>query len=343
MMQIKSRRTRKVSERDTTRRSVGGDRVKHVLIAPPLLFFAVFAIFPLVFVFYVSLSHWSLGNQHAFAGLTNYRELFSSPTFTTSLENTLLFAVATVVPEYLLGLGLALLVHRVTRGQGVLRVVILVPMMLTPVVVGFVWKTLYDPSYGPLDFVLKHLGLGSAPWLSSPHWAFGGIVLADVWEWTPFIFLILLAGLRSLPREPYEAAVVDGATSWQIFRDLTMPLLLPASLAAILLRAIEAFKLFDIVYLITGGGPGVATSTVSLSAYFTGLQGGDLGNAAAQTIVLLVIVIVITTVLLRVLASIGRRRMGGRRLTVTERPGLATSIVPAPSLVEQVLGAELSE
>lgn len=293
-----------------SQRSRRDEYVKHVLIAPPLLFFAFFAIFPLVFVSYVSLSHWSLSGRHSFAGLANYGALFASPAFITSLKNSVLFAVATVVPEYLLGLGVALLVYNVARGQTVLRVLLLSPMMLTPVVVGFIWKMLYDPSYGPIDFFLRQLGLGSVPWLSSTGGGFGGIVLADVWEWTPFIFLILLAGLRSMPAEPFEAALVDGASSWRRFWDLTMPMLLPASVAAILLRTIEAFKLFDIVFFITGGGPGVSTSTVTLNAYFTGLQGGDLGSAAAQTIVLLLIVIVVTLLLLKLLAVFGR---SGRR------------------------------
>lgn len=320
-----------------TQTARGNDSVKHVLIAPPLLFFLFFAVFPLLFVGYVSLSNWSITGEHSYTGLGNYGHILTSASFLTSLRNTVLFVAATVFPEYVLGFGIALLVHRVTRGQSILRVVLLAPMMMTPVVVGFVWKMLYDPSYGPIDFVLKHVGVGSIPWLSSPKAAFAGIVLADVWEWTPFIFLILLAGLRSLPAEPFEAAAVDGASPWRIFWDLTMPLLLPASIAAILLRTIEAFKLFDIVYLITGGGPGVSTSTVSLSAYFTGLRAGDLGSAAAQTFLLLLIVIVVTLVLLKLLA-LGGTRQGHKRVPGVLEDGGAAHGDPGNSHIESVSG-----
>ena len=288
--------------------AVGGSRwAKHLLLSPPLLFFAAFAVFPLVFTVYVSLSRWSITGAHHFVGFDNYAALASSSTFRTSYLNTILFAVVTVAFQYALGLALAVLVYRTTRGQSALRLMFLVPMMFTPVVVGFVWRTLFDPGYGPVDHVLTGLGLPAVPWLSE-HWpAVTAIVVADVWQWTPFIFLILFAALRSLPTAPMEAAVVDGASGWRLFWDHLMPMLLPASMTAILLRSIEAFKLFDVVYLMTGGGPGVDTATVTLTAYFTGLRTGDLGSAAAMTLVLLVTVLVATTVLLRLLIRAGRR------------------------------------
>lgn len=282
---------------------------KQLMLAPAFLFFAAFTIFPLIFTVYVSLSAWNIGGTHVFIGLTNYRSILGDITYRTSLVNTLLFTVVTVVVEYILGFGVAILVHGVVTGQRPIRLAVLLPMLLTPIVVGFIWKMMLDPSFGPIDDALAHLGLPRVNWLSSPVPAFFGIVLADTWEWTPFMFLILFAGLRSLPIEPFESARVDGASAWRIFWDLTFPMMIPASAAAILLRSIESFKLFDIVYLITAGGPGVATSTVSLDAYFTGLRAGNLGSAAAMTIVLLIIVIVVTMVFLQIIQRLTRQRV----------------------------------
>lgn len=284
------------------------ERVKHVFLAPPLLFFAAFAIFPLLFTIFVSLNNWQLTGNLGFVGFANYAAILSDPTFTTSLRNTLAFTLFMVSIEYPLGFGVALLVGGVRRGQRPIRLAILMPMMLTPVVVGFIWKMILDPSFGPLDNILGHVGLPAIKWLSDPVAAFAGIILVDVWEWTPFIFLILYAGLRSLPVEPFESAKVDGANGWRIFWDITFPMMLPASIAAVLLRSIEAFKLFDIVYIITGGGPGVATSTLTLTAYFTGLRTGSLGAAAAMTVLLLLIVLVLTMVALQVVLRLTSRQ-----------------------------------
>jgi multiple sugar transport system permease protein len=292
----------------TQPRAARGQWYKHLLLSPPLIFFAAFAIFPLVFTIYVSLSNWSISGRHTFIGFSNYSNLMTSETFRTSFLNTVVFAVVTVLLEYALGLALAVLVYRTTRGQSTLRLLLLVPMMFTPVVVGFLWKTMFDPGYGPISWALGKLGLPAVPWFSERLPAMATIVVADVWQWTPFIFLILFAALRSLPTAPLEAAMVDGASGWRLFLDHMMPMLLPASMTAILLRSIEAFKLFDVVYLMTGGGPGVQTSTVTLSAYFTGLRSGDLGSAAAMTIILLIVVLIATTVLLRLLIWAGRRR-----------------------------------
>lgn len=292
------------------RYSAGHERngAKRLMLLPAFVFFAAFTIFPLIFTVYVSLSAWNIAGQHTFVGLANYRSILSDFTYVTSLRNTVIFALATTLIEYVLGFTVAYLVSGTSRGQRPIRLIVLLPMLLTPIVVGFIWKMMLDPSYGPIDNILAHLGLPRVEWLSESVPAFLGIILADTWEWTPFIFLILYAGLRSLPTEPFESARVDGASSWRIFWDLTFPLMVPASAAAILLRSVESFKLFDIVYLITAGGPGVATSTVSLDAYFTGLRAGNLGSAAAMTIILLLIVIVVTMLFLQLVARFGQRR-----------------------------------
>jgi len=274
------------------------ERIKHVLVAPSLAFFIGLTLFPLIFTIVVSLSHWPLGAKLQFRGLANYIRLITDRTFLIALKNTVVIVVIAVVIEYLLGLGLALLVGREMRGGKLIRLLILLPMMMPPVAVGFMWKLLYHQTLGPLNHILGSMKLPTLPWTTQPGWALFSIILVDVWQWTSFMFIILLAGIASLPEEPFESARVDGATSWQIFRDITFPLILPASIGAVLLRSIELFKLFDTVFILTGGGPGISTTTLTLHAYATGLRVFAMGKAGAISILLLLLVIVISTLFL---------------------------------------------
>lgn len=277
---------------------------KHALVAPPLLFFAAFAIFPLFFTLWVSLNYWPIGGEHRFIGLGNYKQILSDISFLVSLKNTILYPVIAVPTEYALGLGVALLINRVIRGQRLVRLTVLMPMMLTPIVIGFIWKMLFYPSYGPIDFFLVKVGLPKVDWITKPAAAFATIVVTDIWQWTPLVILVMLSGLRSLPTEPFESARVDGASSWRIFWDMTFPMLLPYSVVAVVLRSIEAFKLFDIVLLITGGGPGVGTATATLIAYFSSFRTANMGPAAAMSILLLIIVAAMATIFLRVMRRV---------------------------------------
>ena len=176
-----------------------------------------------------------------------------------------------------------------------------------PLVVGFIWQMLFDSRLGPINAVIEAFGVEPLPFLTDRTLAFASILIVDTWQWTAFMFLILYAGLRTLPYEPFEAARVDGASPWRVFWDLTFPMLIPASLAAIVLRGIEAIKLFDIVFFITGGGPANATSTATLSAYFTGLRSGSIGYAAAMTIVMLLTVVVLAMGFLLIARTISGR------------------------------------
>jgi multiple sugar transport system permease protein len=280
----------------------------------------VFAVFPLVYTLYVSLSDWTISGPHHFIGFQNYQDIFTSSTFRQSFRNTISFAIATVSIQYILGLTIALLVFRSKGGVSMMRLIFLIPMMFTPVVVGFVWRTLFDPGYGPINYLLGKAGIPGISWLSEPIPAFLSVVIADTWQWTPFMFLILYASLRSLPTAPLEAAVVDGASEFRLLVDHIFPMLIPASITAILLRSIEAFKLFDVIYLLTGGGPAGSTTTVSLNAYFTGLKNGNLGSAAAMTLSLLVVIIVLLTAILKILGksnshNINRQKKIEKRLS----------------------------
>lgn len=263
---------------------------KYLLVAPPLLFFFALSLVPLLLTLCLSLTNVDLSGQGSWVGLANYTNLWSDRIFVRGYLNTLEYVAIGVPVQYVLGLTLAVFVSQFRRGRRALRLIILIPLMVAPLVVGFIWKTMLDSRLGPVDDLLRHLFGVAVPWLTDETLAFVSILIIDTWQWTPFMFLILFAGISSMPREPFEAAYVDGASRWRVFWDVTLPMLGPASLAAVLLRGIEAFKIFDVVYYVTGGGPGSVTTTTTLTAYFTGLRSGHVGYGAAMTVVLLVTV-----------------------------------------------------
>ena len=286
----------------------GAALTKHALIAPPLLFYILLSIFPLLLSVYFSLTNMDVSGTGQWVGADNYRRLAADPIFLRGYLNTLLYAGIGVPLQYALGLGLALLVHGIGQGKRLIRLAFLVPFMVAPLIAGFLWTTLLDTRFGPINQFIRAFGGPSIPWLTDPIMAFISVLIVDTWQWTPFMFLIMYAGLRTLPIEPFEAARVDGATPWRVFWDVTFPMLLPATVAAILLRLIEAAKLFDIVYYMTAGGPGNSTSTVSLLAFFAGTQGGNYGYAAAMTLVLLLTVIVFGVGFPLIVSFLSRRR-----------------------------------
>lgn len=271
--------------------AVQSDRVKHLLIAPPLLFLLLLSVIPLLLTLGLSLTSMDISGKGSWIGIDNYIRLSSDPIFIESYVNTLIFVAVGLPIQYFLGLGLALLVHGTPGGQRLWRLIIPVPLMVAPLVIGFIWKTIFDSRFGPVNDVITALGGEAIPWITDNLLAFVSILVVDTWQWTPFVFLILYAGLRTLPVEPFEAARVDGASRWRMFWDVTFPMLIPASVAAILLRGIEAFKIFDIVFYITGGGPGTATTTTTLTAYFTGLRSGYVGYGGAMAVILFLTVI----------------------------------------------------
>lgn len=247
--------------------------------------------------------------QKSFVGPRNYFFLFfEDKDFWHSLRITLFFTAVTVSLEFVLGLGVALLFHRHIWGKRVWMSCLILPMVITPTIISLIWKLMLNTEYGVLNFILSQLGLGKINWLG-PKEAFWSLILVDVWEWTPFIALILYAGLQALPQEPYEAAVVDGANPRQIFFYLTLPLLKPMIIIALLLRSIDALKMFDVVYGLTQGGPGNATELMSLHIYRLGFRHTNwIGRASANAVILLFLSTLLTTVLLRTLR---RERLGG--------------------------------
>ena len=284
----------------------------YVFILPSLVTLVAIVIFPTIFLWYVSLTNYDLSmgwEQKSFVGLRNYFFLFfEDKDFWHSLKISLFFAAITVGLEFVLGLGVALLFYQRIWGKRAWMSCLILPMVITPTIISLIWKLMLNTEYGVLNFILSQFGLGKINWLGARE-AFWSLILVDVWEWTPFVALILYASLQALPQEPYEAAVVDGANSRQIFFYLTLPLLKPMIIIALLLRSIDALKMFDVVYGLTQGGPGNATELMSLHVYRLGFRHTNwIGRASANAVILLFLSTLLTTVLLRTLR---RERLGG--------------------------------
>lgn len=287
-----------VEETPTTKK----DRAaSFAFLMPAVILILILSIFPLVFSLALSFMSWDLSRLEGgvrFIGLQNFVTLFSDGRFWNDAKNTVYFVGGAVALQYLLGLGLALLLNQEIHFRRFFRVIFLMPMMLTPAAVGYVGRMLFNESMGPINDMIKHIGLPVVPWLSNSRMAMPSLILLDTWEWVPFITIVLLAGLQSLPPEVFESATVDGANDWQILRYIMFPMLAPVSITVILIRALEAFKLFDIVVVMTGGGPGTATETVTMYAYTVGMKSGNLGYASAIAYSLLVMVIVFSMIFL---------------------------------------------
>ncbi len=268
------------------------------LLAPLLIFVFVIAVYPLFFSFFISFFKYRLTDPNqvrTFLGLDNYRFAFSDPQVIKSISNTLIFVFGTVASELVLGLGLALLLSAETRLMQFVRSFLLMPMAIPPLVVGLIWKSLYNADFGVVPYYLKQAGVdvGRGP-LGELSTAMPAVILVDVWQWTPLLMVIFLAGLKSLPTEPYEAALVDGATRWQSFWQITLPMLKPTILIALLLRTTQSFKVFDIIFATTAGGPGSATTVLNYHIYTVGMTFFDMGYAAALANLLLLIVAILS-------------------------------------------------
>lgn len=278
-------------------------RLAALLLTPALAVLVGLSIYPLVYSIAISLQIQTSAGMTWGAG--NFIRLGSDGFFLTALIHTFVFAAAALVVEFTLGLGLALLLNQQIRGRGIFRATLLMPMMLPTVVVGVVWRLMLNPNFGAINGTLKRFGVNTdgLTWTASPRLAFLSIIAVDVWQWTPFVFLVLLAGLQAIPQEPYEAALIDGSSAWQTFRHITLPLLKPAILIALLLRTMDLLRVFDQIFILTEGGPGFATETVSLYIYRTAFRFFDFGYAAAMSFVLLILTNIISTFYIRLLQS----------------------------------------
>ena len=275
-------------------------------IAPSFAVMAIILIYPLGYSLWLSFHRWTLRTFKQgipFIGLENYRKLFSNPEFWSSLRITFTFVLLAITLEFVLGMALALLLNHDLKAKGLIRSFILLPMMCTNVVIGLTWRLLFNYEFGIINYYLTQLGFGPVEWLSSPKIALWSVILVDVWNTTSFVALMLLAGLQSLPEEPFEAARIDGANSLQTFLYLTLPLLRQTILVALLWRLIDTFRIFDVVYLLTAGGPARATETVSIYIYRYGFQAFNLGFASAASYIMIVIMLFLAGMMAR---AIGR-------------------------------------
>jgi multiple sugar transport system permease protein len=274
----------------------------YLFLAPALIVTVAIMLYPLVFSLRTSFENYQLArpDERELIGLDNYLWTIQSPNFLNSITVTLVFTVVAVSLEFLLGLALALLVNREFRGQGIVRTILMLPLFLTPSVVGLLFVRLYYPGDGLVPLFLSLFGLDhNFPLLGTRTTALPAIILMDVWRTTPFMFLVLLAGLQSLPQEVIEAAQIDGASAWQILKSITLPLLMPLILVALTIRGMDAFREFDTFMLLTGGGPGQATEVISMMAYILAFRAYDIGRASAVAWVILILVLMFSVFFVR--------------------------------------------
>jgi multiple sugar transport system permease protein len=289
-------------DRRTTRRAAPtqGRRDVLVLLGPCVVYLLAFSVFPLVYSLYVALCDYDqVTGDLTYIGLGNFRELFSSTEFWQATRNTAIFTFGGVALQVVLGTALALFFDQRLRGSAIVRGILILPMLLTPIVVGLMWRALLNPDWGLLTWLAGKVGIDDPQWLSDPGTALRVLLVVDTWQWMPFVFIIVFARLQALPREVFEASSVDGASWWQRTRHLTLPLLLPAIVFAAIFRGIDAFRTFDLVYGLTGGGPGQATTTLSFEAFQNGFSFFRYGYASAVAYFMVVVMAVGLTVLLK--------------------------------------------
>ncbi|MEU6250101.1 sugar ABC transporter permease [Glycomyces sp. NPDC047010] len=276
--------------------------LKWILTAPAVAFVALLIAFPIGYTLFLSVtdSRGAVTRPYEFIGFGNYAHwLADTERFWPAVGRTAYFTGLALLLELVLGLAIALLLRRTFRGQGLVRVFILLPLVATPVAVGMMWLLVFEPSIGFANTALEALGLPAQGWLADKDTALNTLVFIDVWQWTPMVVLILLAGLGTLPEEPDEAARVDGANAWQRFRHITLPLLAPVITAAAMLRVIDAFKTFDIIYATKGrgGGSNYEAETLNILAYGEAFEYSQYGRASALLMLFFVLIVVVLAAL----------------------------------------------
>ena len=309
--------------------------MKRVFLSPAVLILLALSIFPLVWSLGISFTDMQRGGstiarQAQAEGITegvgflglgfeltgrNYERLLVDTRLHSTVRNTMIYVFFGVLIQYVIGLGLATVLNQPFRGRNIVRVIFLMPMMMTPVAAAYTGRMMFDsqPQRSPLAHFLRELSKSlhlehniSIPWFTNTGWAPIAILIIDAWQWIPFMTLLLLAGMQSIPEDIYEAARVDGANTWQIFTGITLPILFPISMTVILIRGLEIFKIIDVIVVTTGGGPGSATESLTLYIFEQALSNGNYGYASAIAYVLLILVIVFATIFL----AVGRRWSG---------------------------------
>ena len=260
----------------------------------------VFAVilFPWLFTLFMSVHDWHIGGDRTFIGLHNYGRMLTDERFGWAVLRTLYFTALSVILPMLLGVAAAVVFHRNFPGRGLARTLFIMPMMATPVAVALVWTMMFHPQLGVLNYLLSSVGLPPSAWVYESSTVIPTLVMVETWQWTPLVMLIVLGGLASLPTDPYEAAVLDGANMWQIFRHVTLPLVWPFIMVAAVIRGIDALKAFDTIFVISNGGPGTASETLNILLYLQAFSFYDMGYASAVVVVFFVLILLVTMLLL---------------------------------------------
>jgi len=267
-------------------------------VVPALIVVLAIIIFPWVFTIWISLNEWKVGSPTTFVGLSNYLRLTSDPRFLEAVVHTIIYTALSVLLPLVLGTFAAVVFHQKFAGRGFLRGVFIMPMMATPVAIALVWTMMFHPQLGVLNYLLSLVGLPPQLWVFHPATVIPSLVLVETWQWTPLVMLIVLGGLAAIPTEPYESAQIDGAGMWQMFRYITLPLILPFIFIAAMIRTIDAVKSFDIIFAITQGGPGSASGTINLYLYSAAFVYYDLGYGSAIAVIFFALIVLLAGVLL---------------------------------------------
>jgi multiple sugar transport system permease protein len=275
----------------TVTQSIGTRGSLFALSAPAVVFTLALIAFPFGYTIWLSLHEFSFGGTPRMNYGENYVLMVQDAEFWAGLKITLVLYVLSLVLQLVLGTYVAMLLHSAKRMSGVVRTLMISPFVLPPVVVGMMWLVVLDPSLGAANWLLESVGLPKSDWLASPQWVIPTVALIDTWQWTPYVALIVLGGLQSLPPNVYEAAQIDGASRWKTFRRITLPLLMPTLVTAALLRSVDLLRFFDIIYITTQGGPGNASNTLNIYGFRKGFEFFEIGYASALMITLSAIVL----------------------------------------------------
>ena len=271
-----------------------------LLLGPCVLYLLAFAIYPLIYSLKLSLTDLRAAEATGhWIGLRNYGDLLRDPFFWNATKNSAIMVVASVAIEVVCGVALAMFFNLHLRGSAIVRGILVLPMLITPIVVGVMWRSLLNPDWGVINWAIVQLGFEQPNWLGSTGMAIKTLILVDAWQWTPFVFVIVYARLQALPHEVIEAALIDGASPFAVFRHVTLPLLKPAIVFAAIFRAVDAFRSFDLIFGLTYGGPARSTTTLSCFSFQNGFQFQNYGYAAAVAYMMLLILMIGTTVMLR--------------------------------------------
>ena len=269
-----------------------------LFILPAMAIMLAVIVFPWLFTIFMSVQDWKVAQASSFVGLDNYVKLLEDERFQSAFVRTLYYAALAVILPLILGTIAALIFHRRFPLRGLLRGVFILPMMATPVAVALVWTMMFHPQLGVLNYLLSLVGIPPQLWVFDPGTVIPSLVLVETWQWTPLVMLIVLGGLAALPTEPYESAHLDGASPWQMFRYITFPLVLPFIMVAAIIRTIDAIKAFDIIFVISQGGPGTASETLNIYLYLQAFAFYNIGYASAMVVVFFVIIVALSMTLL---------------------------------------------